>query len=116
MKAGQEADKPISLVPYSKFHGELGSDLDSHISEFLLQCNTNNARTDVHWHSIFLTTLEGHAKLWFYKQPLGSLPNWHILRDAFVTYFRSIGYEDRIIEQLADVTMAPREAIDSYYD
>ena len=115
LRTGQEADKPISLVPYSKFHGELDSDLDRHISEFLLQCNANNARTDVHWHSIFPTTLEGHAKLWFYRQPLGSFPSWDTLRDAFVTHFGPIGYEDQLTKQLANITMAPREAIDSYY-
>ena len=115
LRASQEVDKPISLVPYSKFHGELGSNLDRHISEFLLQCNANNARTNVHWHSIFPTTLEGHAKLWFYKQPLGSFPNWDTLRDAFVAHFRSIGYENQLIEQLADNNMASGEAIDFYY-
>ena len=46
LRAGQEADKPISLVPYSKFYGKLGSDPNNHVSEFLLQCNANNARTD----------------------------------------------------------------------
>ena len=76
LRADQEADKPISLVPFSKFYRELDSDPDRHISEFLLQCNANNARTNVHWHSIFPTTLEGHAKLWFYRQPLGAFPNW----------------------------------------
>ena len=103
LRVGQEADKPISLVPYSKFHRELCSDLDRHISEFLLQCNANNARADVHWHSIFPTTLEGYAKLWFYRQPLGSFPNWDTLRDAFVAHFHPIGYEDRLMEQLADI-------------
>ena len=115
LRASQQANKPISLVPYSKFHRELGSDPNSHINEFLLQCNANNARTDVHWHNILPTTLEGHAKLWFYRQPLGSFPNWDTLRDAFVIHFRPIGYEDRLIEQLADINLAPREAIDSYY-
>ena len=79
LRVGQEADKPISLVPYSKFYGELGSDPDRHVSEFLLQCNANNARTDAHWHSIFPTTFESHAKLWFYRQPLGSFLNWDSL-------------------------------------
>ena len=115
LRVGQEVDKPISLVPYSKFYRELGSDPDRHVSEFLLQCNANNAKTDAHWHSIFPTTFEGHAKLWFYRQPLGSFPNWDSLRDAFVAHFCPIGYEDRLIEQLADITMAPRQAIDSYY-
>ena len=115
LRVGQEANKPISFVPYSKFYGELGSDLDRHVSEFLLQCNANNARTDTHWHSIFSTTFEGHAKLWFYRQPLGSFPTWDSLREAFVAHFRPIGYEDRLIEQLADITMALGEAIDSYY-
>ena len=115
LRVGQEANKPIFLVPYSKFYGKLGSDPDRHVSEFLLQCNANNARIEAHWHSIFLTTFEGHAKLWFYRQPLGSFPTWDTLREAFVAYFRPIGYEDRLTEQLADITMAPREAIDSYY-
>ena len=115
LRVGQEADKPISLVPYSKFYGELDSDPDRHVSEFLLQCNANNARTDAHWHSIFPTTFEGHAKLWFYRQALGSFPTWDSLREAFVAHFRPIGYEDRLTEQLADITMAPGEAIDSYY-
>ena len=79
LKVGQEADKPISLVPYSKFYGELGSDPDRHVSEFLLQCNANNVRIEAHWHSIFPTTFEGHAKLWFYRQPLGSFPTWDTL-------------------------------------
>ena len=48
LRACQEANKPMSLVPYSKFHGELDSDPNRPISEFLLQCNANNARTDVH--------------------------------------------------------------------
>ena len=115
LRVGQEADKPISLVSYSKFYGELGSDPDRHVSEFLLQCNANNARTEAHWHSIFPTTFEGHTKLWFYRQPLGSFPTWDTLREAFVAHFRPIGYEDRLTEQLADITMAPGEAIDSYY-
>ena len=92
LRASQEADKPISLVLYSKFHGELGSDPNKHISEFLLQCIANNVRTNIHWHSIFSTTLEGHAKLWFYRQPLGSFPNWDTLRIAFVAHFCPIGY------------------------
>ena len=115
LRVGQEADKPISLVPYSKFYGKLGSNPDRHVSEFLLQCNANNARTDAHWHSIFPTTFEGHVKLWFYRQPLGSFPTWDSLREAFVAHFRPIGYEDRLAEQLADITIALREAIDSYY-
>ena len=115
LRVGQEADKPISLVPYSKFYGELGSDPNRHVCEFLLQCNANNARTDAHWHSKFPTTFEDHAKLWFYRQPLGSFSNWDSLRDAFVAYFCPIGYEDQLTEQLADITMAPGEAIDSYY-
>ena len=92
LRVGQEADKPISLVPYSNFYGELGSDPDRHVSEFLLQCNANNARTDAHWHSIFSTTFEVHAKLWFYRQPLGSFPTRDSLQEAFVAHFRPIGY------------------------
>ena len=36
MRPAQEADKPISLVPYSRFYGEIGCDPDRHVSEFLL--------------------------------------------------------------------------------
>ena len=36
LRVGQEADKSISLVPYSKFYGKLGTDPDRHTSEFLL--------------------------------------------------------------------------------
>ena len=111
LKARQEVDKPISLVPYSKFYGELDSDPDKHFSEFLLQCNTNNARIDVHWHSIFPTILKGHAKLWYYRQPLGPFSNWDTLRDAFVAHFRLIGYDDRLTKQLADITMAPGRVV-----
>ena len=93
----------------------MGSDPDRHISEFLLQCNANNARSDIYWHNIFPTTLEGHTKLWFYRQPFGSFSNWDTLKDAFETHFRPIGYEDRLIEQLTDTTMALQKAIDSYY-
>ena len=98
MRASLKADKPISLVPYSRFYGEIGCDLDRHVSEFLLQSNANNARTPVHWHSIFPTTLEGQAKLWFHRQPLGHFPDWTSLKDAFVNHFRPMGYEDRLNE------------------
>jgi hypothetical protein len=100
MRPGQEADKPISLVPYSRFYGEIGCDPNRHVSEFLLQSNANNARTPTHWHSIFPTTLEGQAKLWFPRQPLGHFCDWNSLKDAFVIHFRPMGYEDRLSEQL----------------
>jgi hypothetical protein len=100
MRPGQEVDKPILLVPYSRFYGEIGCDPDRHVSEFLLQSNVNNAKTPAHWHSIFPTTLEGQAKLWFPRQPLGHFCDWNSLKDAFVIHFRPMGYEDRLSEQL----------------
>jgi hypothetical protein len=115
MRPGQEADKPISLVPYSRFYGEIGCDPNRHVSEFLLQSNANNARTPTHWHSIFPTTLEGQAKLWFHRQPLGQFCDWNSLKDAFVNHFRPMGYEDHLSEQLQDLTMDMDEAVDSYY-
>ena len=67
MRPSQEVDKPISLIPYSRFYGEIGCDPNRYVSEFLLQRNANNAKTASHWHSIFPTILEGQAKLWFHR-------------------------------------------------
>jgi hypothetical protein len=67
MRPGQEAGKPILLVPYSRFYGKIGCDPNRYVSEFLLQSNANNARIASHWHSIFPTILEGQAKLWFHR-------------------------------------------------
>jgi len=35
----------------------MGDDLDSYVYEFLTRCNSNNARTEVHFLSIFSSTL-----------------------------------------------------------
>jgi hypothetical protein len=88
MRHGQPDECPTSVVALPKFYGELGSDPDYHISEFITSCNANNARTSSHWYAIFSTTLEGHAKQWFHRQPLGHFTNWTTLRDAFIAKFR----------------------------
>ena len=59
MRAGQPDDCPISLP---NFHGNIESNRNKHVSEFLTACNANNIRTDVHWYAISPTTLKDHAK------------------------------------------------------
>jgi hypothetical protein len=46
---------------------------------------------------------------------LGHFPDWNSLKDAFVNHFRPMGYEDRLSEQLQDLTMDMGEVVDSYY-
>jgi hypothetical protein len=115
MRPGQPDDRPTSVVSLPKIYGELGSDPDYHVKEFLTACNTNNARTPSHWHAIFPTTLDGQARQWFHRQPLGHFNNWTALKDAFIAKFRSIAYIDRLTEQMHDLQMITSESIDNYY-
>jgi hypothetical protein len=94
MRPRQPDDCPTLVVMLPKFYGELGSDLDYHVREFLTSCNANNARTPSHWHVVFPTTLDGHARQWFHRQPLGHFANWTALRDAFIAKFRPVAYND----------------------
>jgi hypothetical protein len=115
MRLGQPEDRPMSVVTLPKFYGELGSDPDYHVREFLTSYNANNARTPNHWHAIFPTTLDGHTRQWFYRQPLGQFNTWTALRDAFIAKFRPVAYNDRLTEQMHDLQMTTSETIDSYY-
>jgi len=62
-----------------------------------------------------LVTLQKHAKQWFQRQPPGHFANWNSLRDAFLAHFCPIAHEDRLSEQLQDMTMTLGESIDFYY-
>jgi len=115
MRANQPEDCPISLEPLPIFYGHIGNDPNKHVSEFLTTCNANNARTDVHWYAIFPTTLEDHAKQWFYRQPLSHFADWQALHDAFIGHFRPIGYDECLSESLHELQMKTNETIDSYY-
>ena len=115
MKLGQPNDHPIYVVPLPKFYGELGSDLDYHIREFLISCNANSAQMPSHWHAIFPTTLDGHARQWFYRQLLGHFTTWTALKDAFITKFRPMAYTDRLTKQMHVLQMTTNETIDNYY-
>jgi hypothetical protein len=115
MRPGQPDDRPTSVVSLPKFYGELGSDPDYHVREFLTSCNANNARTPSHWHAIFPTTLDGQARQWFHRQPLGHFANWAALKDAFIAKFRPVAYTDRLTEQMHDLQMITNESIDNYY-
>jgi hypothetical protein len=115
MRSGQPDDHPTSMVSLPKFYGELGSDLDYHVREFLTACNANNARTPSHWHAIFPTTFDGQTRQWFHRQPLGHFNNWTALKDAFIEKFRPVAYIDRLTEQMHDLQMITSESIDNYY-
>lgn len=65
MRPGLPTDRPYSTVPYPLFYGQVGSDSDRHIKEFLTACNSNNARTEHHWLEIFPSTFMGMARDWF---------------------------------------------------
>jgi hypothetical protein len=67
MRPGQLDDRPTSVVTLPKFYGELGSDPDYHVREFLTACNANSVQTPSYWHAIFPTTLDGHARQWFHR-------------------------------------------------
>jgi hypothetical protein len=116
MRPGQLDDRPTSVVTLPKFYGELGSDPDYHVREFLTACNANSAQTPSHWHAIFPTTLDGHARQWFHRQPLGHFANWMALKDAFIEKFRPVAYTDRLMEQMHDLQMTTNETIDNYYE
>jgi hypothetical protein len=115
MRPGQPDDRPTSVVTLPKFYGELGSDPDYHVREFLTACNANSARIPSHWHAIFPTTLDGHARQWFYRQPLGHFATWTALKDAFIAKFRLVAYTDRLTEQMHDLQMTNNETIDNFY-
>ena len=115
MRPGQPDDCPTFVVTLPKFYGELGRDPDYHVKEFLTACNANSARTPSLWYVIFPTTLDGHARQWFYKQPLGHFATWTTLKDAFIAKFRPVAYIDRLTEQMHDLQMTTNETIDNYY-
>ena len=115
MRPGDEADRPYSLVPFPSFYGRMGDDPDSHVHQFLTCCNSNNARTEAHFLSIFPSTLHGQANNWFQRQPIGHFTTWELLRDAFLAHFRPAAYQEKLFEKLAELHMVNGERVDSYY-
>lgn len=69
-----------------------------------------------HWHAIFSTPLDGHTRQWFSKQPLGQFVTWTALRDAFISKFRLVAYNDRLTEQMYNLQIITSETIDIYYE
>lgn len=99
MRLGQPNDRSMFIITLPKFYGELGCTLNYHVRKFITNCNENSARTPDHWHAIFPTTLDGHARQWFHRQPWGHFDTWTALRDAFITKFRPVAYNNWLTEQ-----------------
>ena len=115
VQMGVVEDRTTSIALLPTFSGWPGADPDQHLSQFLTACIANNGQTEDVWLRWLPPTLKDIAFEWYNRQPIGSLPNWAALREAFLLHFRPIGFEDRLREQLMRSHMIPGEAVESYY-
>ena len=115
IQMGAATDRTTNVAPLPTFSGWPGADPDQHLSQFLTACVANNGRTEDVWLRWFPATLKEVAFDWYNRQAVGHFANWTTLRDAFLTHFRPVGYEDRLRERLINSRMIPGEAVESYY-
>ena len=112
---GAAGDRTTNVASLPAFFGWPGADPDQHVAQFLTAAVANNGRTENIWLMWFPATLKDTAFEWYNRQPIGQFPNWATLRQAFLTHFRPIGFEDRLRERLMNSRMLPGEAVESYY-
>ena len=112
---GAAGDRTTNVASLPAFFGWPGADPDQHVAQFLTAAVANNGRTENIWLMWFLATLKDTAFEWYNRQPIGQFPNWATLRQAFLTHFRPIGFEDQLRERLMNSRMLPGEAVESYY-
>lgn len=106
--------KPYSTFSYLLFYGQVGFDPDWHIKEFITVCNSNNIMTKLHWLEIFSNTFMDIARDWFNRQGGGTFATCAMLRDEFLTKCRPTAFNDRLRDQLHDLSMEPDKSIYSY--
>ena len=62
---------------------------------------------------VFAATLQENAFLWYSRQP--PFADWNALRNAFVLYYRPLGFENSLMERLRTIRMGIRETLDNYW-
>ena len=115
VQMGAVGDCTTSVVPLPTFNGWPSVNPDQHLFQFLTACIVNNGRIEDVWLRWLPATLKDTIFEWYNCQPVGSFPNWNALKEAFLLYFRPIGFEDRLREQLMHSHMIPGEIVKSYY-
>ena len=62
---------------------------------------------------VFAATLQKNAFLWYSCQT--QFADWNALKDAFLQYFRPLGFENSLMEKLRTICMGINETIDNYW-
>lgn len=89
-----EGDRTTSVTPLPTFSGWPSLDQDQHVFQFLTACVANNVRIEDIWLRWLPVTLKDTAFEWYNREQVGQFSNWEALKNAFLTHFRLIGFED----------------------
>ena len=83
----------ITMVQASPSYGQANEDANAHLEQFLELCNTfviNGVLHDATWLRLFLFSLLGRAKQWFYANRT-SVNTWDNCTKAFLAKFFPTG-------------------------
>ena len=100
----------VVYLPY--FQGRLGTDSDVHVRKFEIVYAANSVPPDKIM-EVFAATLQENAFLWFSREP--PFGDWDALKDAFLLYFRALGFENSLMKRLRTIRMGTNETVDNYW-
>lgn len=100
-------------LKYHTFKGDLRQDVDEWMKEFVVTTLANQ-ETDDSRSRIFVGLLRKEALKWYETLTPQVQGDWDNLCEAFVSAFREVGGEDRIITKLNRFTKGAKESIRSY--
>jgi len=101
-----------SVVNLPYYQGRPGTDPDVHVRKFEIACAANSVPPNKQM-EVFAATLQENAFLWYSRQQ--PFATWNDLKDAFLHYFRPLGFENSLMEKLRTIRMGINESTDSYW-
>ena len=101
-----------SVVNLPYFQGRPGTDPDVHVRKFEIASAANSVPQNKMM-EVFAATLQENAFLWFSRQ--APFADWDALKNAFLAYFRPLGFENSLMEKLRTIRMGINETVDGYW-
>lgn len=97
-----------------KFNPDDGLHAGGHINNFMLSINLNGVVKEDVVVRLFPYTFEGSVGSWYFSLPSGSIDNWNLFQEQFLTKFGDDRSTTTLINDLSNLQVESREPIKDF--
>jgi len=99
---------------FLKFNPDAGIQADEHINNFMLLVNLKGVTEEDVAVTLFLYTLQGSARSWYFSLPSGSITSWNIFQEQFLTKYGNDISLATLVNDLLNLRIESKEPIKEF--